>query len=129
MAAAIAGRSFEQTTELAEAVRDALPDVPADDRELSVRRVFLALRMAVNEEMTALDTLLRHLPACLNPGGRAAILSFHSGEDRRVKKAFRAGFREGSYREIADEVVRPSSEERRGNPRAQAAKLRWARRR
>ena len=82
----------------------------------------------MNEEFTALDTLLRHLPACLSPGGRAAIISFHSGEDRRVKKAFQAGLRDGLYAAIADEPIRPTAEERRANPRAGAAKLRWARR-
>ena len=93
-----------------------------------MRRVFQALRIAVNEEFTALDTLLRQLPSCLNPGGRVAIVTFHSGEDRRVKKAFQAGLREGSYVAIPDQVVRPSPEECRSNPRASAAKLRWARR-
>ena len=82
----------------------------------------------MNEEFTALDTLLRHLPQCLNPGGRVAIVAFHSGEDRRVKKAFQAGLRDGLYAAIADDVVRPTADECRANPRASAAKLRWARR-
>ena len=90
--------------------------------------MFQALRIAVNEEFTALDTLLRHLPQCMNPGGRVAIVAFHSGEDRRVKKAFQAGLRDGLYAAIADKVVRPTPEECRANPRASAAKLRWARR-
>jgi 16S rRNA (cytosine1402-N4)-methyltransferase len=102
--------------------------VPDEERETSVRRVFLALRIAVNEEFTALETLLRELPRCLNPGGRVAIVAFHSGEDRRVKKAFQAGLRDGDYAEIADRVIRPGPEECRANPRATAAKLRWARR-
>ena len=93
-----------------------------------MRRVFQALRIAVNDEFSALETFLRNLPACLNPGGRVAVLTFHSGEDRRVKKAFEAGLRDGLYSEIANEVVRPSAEERRANPRATSAKLRWARR-
>jgi 16S rRNA (cytosine1402-N4)-methyltransferase len=92
----------------------------------SIRRTFQALRIAVNDEFSALDTLLRNLPLCLTPGGRVAILTFHSGEDRRVKKAFDAGRREGMYAAIADEVVRPSVEEVRANPRAASAKLRWA---
>ena len=71
--------------------------------------------------------LLRQLPASLNPGGRVAILTFHSGEDRRVKKAFEAGLRDGLYAEIAQEVIRPSPEERHDNPRSSPAKLRWAR--
>jgi hypothetical protein len=73
-------------------------------------------------------TLLRHLPQCVNPGGRVAIVAFHSGEDRRVKKAFQAGLREGLCAAIAENVVRPTPEECRANPRASAAKLRWARR-
>ncbi|MEI6669152.1 MAG: 16S rRNA (cytosine(1402)-N(4))-methyltransferase RsmH [Acidobacteriota bacterium] len=126
LADALAGRSFDQTTELAAAVRDALPRVKDADREISVRRVFQALRVAVNEEFTALDTLLRHLPRCMNPGGRVAIVTFHSGEDRRVKKAFQAGLRDGVYAAIAENVVRPGPGECHDNPRASAAKLRWA---
>jgi len=128
LADALAGRSLEQTSALAEVIRAALPHVAEEEREQSVRRVFQALRVAVNEEFTALDTLLRHLPQCTNPGGRVAIVAFHSGEDRRVKKAFQSGLRDGLYTAIAERVVRPSPEECRSNPRASAAKLRWARR-
>jgi len=78
-----------------------------------------------SDEFSALDTFLRHLPSCLAAGGRAAVLTFHSGEDRRVKQAFEAGLSGGVYAAIADEVVRPSTEEVRANPRAGAAKLRW----
>ncbi|HYF33652.1 MAG TPA: 16S rRNA (cytosine(1402)-N(4))-methyltransferase RsmH [Prosthecobacter sp.] len=112
---------------LAEAVRRALPArVPADEADLTVRRVFQALRIAVNEELTVLDTLLRALPAALRPGGRAAMLTFHSGEDRRVKKAFQEGYRAGQYLAISSEIVRPTPEEQRLNPRSSPAKLRWA---
>lgn len=124
---ALSGRRFELTTQLADAVREALPDLEDDERELSVRRVFQAIRVAVNDEMTALEMLLRVLPSCLNPGGRAVVLTFHSGEDRRVKKAFRAGFREGIFDAVAESVIRASPEECRDNPRARSAKLRWAR--
>ena len=128
LADALAGQSLEQTTDLTDLIRATLTRVDRDELDQSVRRVFQALRIAVNEEFTALDTLLRHLPACLNPGGRAVILTFHSGEDRRVKKAFQAGLRDGQYSAIADDPIRPTVEERRANPRAGAAKLRWARR-
>lgn len=127
LALALAGRALDTTGELAEAIRHALPRARDEERELSVRRVFQALRIAVNDEFSALDTFLRNLPSCLNPGGRAAVLTFHSGEDRRVKKAFAAGLREGIYEEISDEVIRPSPSERHDNPRSVSAKLRWAR--
>jgi 16S rRNA (cytosine1402-N4)-methyltransferase len=90
-----------------------------------VRRVFQALRIAVNDEFGALDALLRSLPYCLKSGGRACILTFHSGEDRRVKKAFQAGIRGGLYSATSEEVIRPTREEVHGNPRAASAKLRW----
>lgn len=128
LAAALARHTFATTRELADSIRAALPRLNKDDADLTVRRVFQALRIAVNDEFGALDTLLRHLPACLKPGGRVAMLSFHSGEDRRVKKAFEAGLREGTYAEISPEVIRPTPEERRDNPRSSPAKLRWARR-
>ena len=127
LASALAGKTFTTTTSLAAAIRSALPRSKKDDSDLSVRRVFQALRIAVNDEFSALDTFLRNLPFCLNPGGRVAILTFHSGEDRRVKKSFEAGLRDGSYSEIAREVVRATAAERNSNPRSASAKLRWAR--
>jgi 16S rRNA (cytosine1402-N4)-methyltransferase len=90
--------------------------------------VFQALRIAVNDEFSALDSFLRNLPTCLNSGGRVAVLTFHSGEDRRVKKAFAAGLREGIYSEIASDVIRADPPERYANPRSTSAKLRWAKR-
>ncbi|MCC6822353.1 MAG: 16S rRNA (cytosine(1402)-N(4))-methyltransferase RsmH [Verrucomicrobia subdivision 3 bacterium] len=128
LATLLAGKKFSTTTALADAVRGALARLQREAADLAVRRVFQALRIAVNDEFSALDTWLRHLPACLNPGGRVAVLTFHSGEDRRVKKAFAAGRREGVFVEIADEVIRPTVTERNANPRSTAAKLRWARR-
>jgi 16S rRNA (cytosine1402-N4)-methyltransferase len=127
LADALAGKFFATTRSLAAATRAALPRLGKDDLDLTVRRVFQALRVAVNDEFSALEMLLRHLPACLNPGGRVAIVTFHSGEDRRVKKSFEAGLRDGLYADIAQEVIRPTPEERNSNPRSSSAKLRWAR--
>lgn len=128
LAPALAGKTFATTTALAAAIRAALPRLNKEDADLAIRRVFQALRIAVNDEFSALGTFLRNLPACLSPGGRVAILTFHSGEDRRVKKAFETGLRNGSYAEIAPEVIRPTAVERNSNPRSAPAKLRWARR-
>ena len=132
LARALVGSAPRTTTTLATLIRRTLAALPhpaaSADAELSVRRVFQALRIAVNDEFGALDTFLRHLPQCLKSGGRVAILTFHSGEDRRVKHAFKAGERDGTYAEIADEVLRPGAEEQRANPRSSSAKLRWARR-
>ncbi len=128
LAPALAGQTFTTTRQLAEAVRDGLPRLGKADAELTVRRVFQALRIAVNDEFSALDALLRNLPGCLKSGGRAAILTFHSGEDRRVKRAFADGQRDGIYSETSDEVIRPTPEEQHANPRSTPAKLRWARR-
>ena len=99
-----------------------------EEADLAVRRVFQALRIAVNDEFGTLEALLKQIPACLAPGGRVALLTFHSGEDRRVKRSFAAGLAEGVYEAISDEVIRPSGEEQRSNPRSSPAKLRWARR-
>ena len=104
----------------------ALPNVTKPDLKMSVRRTLQALRIAVNDEFSALDSLLRTLPQCLAPGGRVAVLTFHSGEDRRVKKAFQAGYRAGVYSAVADTVIRATMEETRANRRASSAKLRWA---
>jgi 16S rRNA (cytosine1402-N4)-methyltransferase len=91
-----------------------------------VTRVFQSIRIAVNGELTAIDAFLTQLPHCLRPGARVVVLSFHSGEDRRIKHHFRDGFRSGIYSEIATEVTRPSGAEVRSNSRAAPAKLRWA---
>jgi 16S rRNA (cytosine1402-N4)-methyltransferase len=117
------------TRALADVVYAAFPQHSRDldgTADAAVRRVFQALRIAVNDEFGALEALLRNLPFCLKPGGRAAILSFHSGEDRRVKQAFRNGLRDGVYASIANELIRATAEEQRANPRSSAAKLRFA---
>jgi 16S rRNA (cytosine1402-N4)-methyltransferase len=121
------------TTALAETVADACVTRPVDrsatGAEDAIRRVFQALRIAVNDELGALDAFLRLLPGCVTSGGRVAILTFHSGEDRRVKHAFKEGARAGVFGRVGENVVRASAEERRANPRSSAAKLRWAIRR
>lgn len=89
-------------------------------------RTFQVLRILVNRELANLDHLLRILPVVLRPGGRAAIISFHSGEDRRVKHAFKQGLASGVYADIAGDPIRPRFEEQRRNPRSRSAKLRWA---
>jgi 16S rRNA (cytosine1402-N4)-methyltransferase len=112
------------------AIRTALnkthPDLSKSVVKMSVRRTFQALRIAVNDELSSLDAVLAALPRVLAPGGRVAVITFHSGEDRRVKKAFQAGARDGIYSDIAHRVVRSAKAETFANRRAQAAKLRWA---
>ena len=114
------------TRALAAVVRAAYARRPEGEAVDAIRRVFQAIRIAVNDEFAALAALLRALPSCLAPGGRVAVLTFHSGEDRRVKSAFKVGLQGGVYSSIANEVVRASAEERRANPRSTAAKLRFA---
>lgn len=124
------GGRLDTTRQLAEAIADALAFLPAEERRETVKkscqRTFQALRIDVNSEFEALYAFLEKLPRVLKSGGRAAVLTFHSGEDRLVKKAFRQYFREGLYAEIADEVIRPSAEECFRNPRARSTKMRWA---
>lgn len=123
-------KPFTRTLQLAAAIREILsPHVPRSnpkDGDDCVRRVFQAIRIAVNDEFGALDLFLRQLPFCLKTGGRVAVLTFHSGEDRRVKNAFREGLRSAIYSATNEEVVRAGPEERRSNPRSSSAKLRWA---
>jgi 16S rRNA (cytosine1402-N4)-methyltransferase len=97
-----------------------------DEMLKSCQRCFQALRIEVNDEFGVLDEFLEKLPEALAKGGRVAILSFHSGEDRRVKKSFRYFFREGIYSEVAPDPIRASPEECFTNRRARSAKLRWA---
>ncbi|WP_371362064.1 Ribosomal RNA small subunit methyltransferase H [Sporomusa rhizae] len=123
------GIIISTTTELRNIIKDALkfvPHVKKDDIKKSCQRTFQALRIDVNKEFEVLDEFLEKLPDVMTPGGRVAILSFHSGEDRRVKKSFRQYFREGVYREIAPDPIRASAEECHINNRARSAKLRWA---
>jgi 16S rRNA (cytosine1402-N4)-methyltransferase len=127
---AVIAAKISTTTELADAVRFALRNLPQSTRKKdtikSLQRTFQALRIAVNSEFEVLEQFLRLLPLCLKSGGRVAILTFHSGEDRRVKHAFQEGIDQGVYSYSSPTPVRPSSEERRSNPRSSCAKLRVA---
>ena len=114
------------TRSLAAVVRSVYARWSEDEANSAVRRVFQAIRITVNDEFAALDALLRALPASLAPGGRVAVLSFHSGEDRRVKAAFKEGYETGIYTSTTTDVIRATAEERRANPRSTAAKLRVA---
>lgn len=127
---------LERTTQLRELVERAAPvqlrrgpGAPPERKQklAPIARVFQAVRILVNRELANLTHLLRLVPRVLKPGGVAAIISFHSGEDRLVKAAFREGWRAGLYEAISDEPVRPTLAERTANPRSRSAKLRWAR--
>lgn len=127
------GKTISTTKQLAAIVEQALSFLPASQRKEAVRkscqRTFQALRIDVNSEFEVLYAFLEKLPSVLKSGGRAAVLTFHSGEDRLVKKAFKQHFREGIYSEIAENVIRPSGQECFDNPRAKSTKMRWAIRR
>lgn len=130
------GQDIETTTQMKQAIeralkreRDLKKASEADFKEAvkkSCARTFQALRIDVNSEFEVLYDLLSKLPDVLNPGGRVAILTFHSGEDRLVKQVFKAHYKEGLYAEIAKDVTRPSAAECNRNPRARSTKLRWA---
>ncbi len=124
------GVKIDTTTGLYQAIGAALSFLPEADRKEAVKkssqRTFQALRIDVNNEYEALYAFLESLPEVLAPGGRAAILTFHSGEDRLVKKSFKRFQKEGLYSEISNEVIRPSAEECARNSRARSTKMRWA---
>ena len=121
---------IDTTRQLYTVIENALSFLPQKSRKQEVRkscqRTFQALRIDVNSEFYVLYAFLEKLPGVLNPGARVAILTFHSGEDRLVKKAFKEGLREGLYSSISDGVIRPSAEECFRNSRAHSTKLRWA---
>lgn len=124
------GHDIVTTKQLQEVIQNALKFIPGSNSKEALKktcqRCFQALRIDVNDEFEVLYDFLEKLPDVLAPGGRVAILSFHSGEDRLVKKSFKRFFREGIYREITDGPIRPSAEECHANGRARSAKLRWA---
>ena len=127
---------LERTGELAELIRRTVQGEktwklhPAKGKWVlhPAARTFQALRILVNRELANLEQLLRVLPKVLRPGGKAAIISFHSGEDRLVKSAFREGLRAGLYDTISPDPIQATFAERTSNPRSRSAKLRWARR-
>ena len=120
----------ETTIQMKEAIEEAVSFVPEKERKEAVKkscqRCFQALRIDVNSEFEVLYDFLDKLPDALRPGGRVAILTFHSGEDRLVKRAFKAGAKAGIYSEVSKDVIRPSAEECARNPRARSTKMRWA---
>ena len=124
------GKYVETTTQLKETIEEVLSFVPEKERKEAVKktcqRVFQALRIDVNNEYEVLYSFLEKLPDVLAPGGRAAILTFHSGEDRLVKKSFKQLKKAGIYSDVANDVIRPSAEECVKNPRARSTKMRWA---
>ncbi len=123
-------KPIETTTQLRDCIAEALSFVSQWDRKEAIKkscqRCFQALRIEVNSEFEVLYTFLEKLPSVLAPGGRVAVLTFHSGEDRLVKKAFQALQRTGYYSEVAKDVIRPSAEECFRNSRAKSTKMRWA---
>lgn len=125
-----AGHPINTTTELYKIIEKSLSFIPIKERKDSIKksaaRVFQALRIEVNNEFDVLVEFMEKLPSILKPGGRVAILTFHSGEDRIVKKAFKEMKNLGIYSEIARNVIRPSKEECHINSRARSTKMRWA---
>ena len=124
------GKPVETTTQLKDAIEEALRFIPEKERKETIKktcqRVFQALRIDVNSEFEVLDAFLEKLPEVLAPNGRVAILTFHSGEDRMVKKSFKQFEKEGLYQEVCKDVIRPSAEECARNGRARSTKMRWA---
>lgn len=124
------GRNIDTTSQLRQIIEEALTFLPEKERKeackKSCARVFQALRIDINNEYEVLYSFLEKLPDALAPGGRAAILTFHSGEDRLVKKSFKELQKAGIYSDTAKDVIRPSAEECRLNSRAHSTKMRWA---
>ena len=123
------GNKIDTTTRLREVIEKTLDFLPEKEKKDTVRktcqRVFQALRIDVNREFEVLYEFLEKLPDALKPGGKAAILTFHSGEDKLVKKAFKEGYRDGIYSDYAKDVIRPSAQECAQNSRAKSTKMRW----
>ena len=124
------GHRVDTTTKLRRIIEDTLDFLPEKDKKETIKktcqRTFQALRIDVNREFEVLYEFMEKLPGALKPGGRVAILTFHSGEDKLVKRALKEGYRAGIYSEYAKDVVRPSAQECAQNGRARSTKMRWA---
>ena len=124
------GGKIETTTGLHQVIGETLAFIPEKERKEAIRkssqRVFQALRIDVNHEFEVLYDFLDKLPGVLKPGGKVAILTFHSGEDKLVKKALKQGYKEGIYSDYSKDVIRPSAQECAQNGRARSTKMRWA---
>lgn len=124
------GNRIDTTTKLRQVIEKTLDFLPEKEKKDTIKktcqRVFQALRIDVNHEFEVLYEFMEKLPDALKPGGRVAILTFHSGEDKLVKRALKEGFRDGIYSEYSKDVVRPSAQECAQNARAHSTKMRWA---
>lgn len=124
------GNRIDTTTKLRQVIEKTLDFLPEKEKKDTIKktcqRVFQALRIDVNHEFEVLYEFMEKLPDALRPGGRVAILTFHSGEDKLVKRALKEGFRDGIYSDYAKDVVRPSAQECAQNARAHSTKMRWA---
>ena len=122
--AIVKARPIRTTTELAQVVTRAIPSRAGLHQIHPATRTFMALRMAVNQELRHLESFLAQVLNVLKPGGRAVFITFHSGEDRIVKQALRSWKQQGRAITLTKHVVRPGEEELQTNPRARSAKLR-----
>lgn len=124
------GNRIDTTTKLRQVIEKTLDFLPEKEKKDTIKktcqRVFQALRIDVNHEFEVLYEFMEKLPGALKPGGRVAILTFHSGEDKLVKRALKEGFRDGIYRAYSKDIVRPSAQECAQNARAHSTKMRWA---
>ena len=124
------GNRIDTTTKLRHIIEQTLDFLPEKDKKDIIKktcqRTFQALRIDVNHEFEVLYEFMEKLPGALKPGGRAAILTFHSGEDKLVKKALKAGYKAGIYSDYSKDVIRPSAQECAQNGRARSTKMRWA---
>ncbi len=124
------GNRIDTTTKLRQVIEKTLDFLPEKEKKDTIKktcqRTFQALRIDVNREFEVLYEFMEKLPDALRPGGRVAILTFHSGEDKLVKRALKDGYREGIYSDYAKDVIRPSAQECAQNGRARSTKMRWA---